>query len=159
MKKVKKLLLLAIFFTFQHSFSQSNTSIEGKWRILAISDHEMYYNIKKDSLWLSEETMQSLDSTLSIETLTELHKRLWQGAKNSFLIFGKKAAYQEIEDGKITATGIFTIDKRTSKLKLDIIRNKIPVKSQHHFQIKGNELHLVEDDNPDATFVWEKVTK
>ena len=126
---------------------------------MCISDHEMYYNLKKGSLWLSEEIMQGVHSTIGIETLKQLYKKLWQGMQNSFLIFGKKGAYQEIEDGKVAAQGIFSIDKKTSKLKLDIIRNKIPVKSEHHFQIKGNELHLVDDDREEVTFIWEKVTK
>ena len=101
--------------------------------------------------------MQGVDTTIGIEALRQVYKKLWQGMPNSFLIFGKKGAYQEIEDGKVAAQGIFSIDKKTSKLKLDIIRNKIPVKSEHHFQIKGNELHLVDDGNEDVTFVWEKV--
>lgn len=156
MNNFKQLLLLFIFFTCATSFFQSKTTIEGKWRIISVSDHEIYYNIKKDSLWLSEKTIQNLDSATNIATLTQLYKNLWKVMENSFLIFGKKGVYQEIEDGKITAKGTFSIDKRKSKLKLDIIRNNIPLKIEHHFQINGNELHLVEDD---ITFVWEKVTR
>ena len=159
MKKIKHLLLLVIFFASQSSFSQQKKSIEGKWRMISLSDSEMYYNIKKDSLWLPSETIQQFDSTITIATLVHLYKSLFKMAESNFLIFGKKGIYQEIEDDKIIAKGTFSIDQKTKKLKLDITRNNIPLKIEHHFQLKENELSLVDDENEDLIFVYEKVVK
>ncbi len=108
LKKFLLLLLLAAFS--QRLTAQNDTSIIGKWKIIAVNIG-VGYNYKKDSLFVTSNMQQSLvgrkDSAREIAIRSIFVRRY----REDYFIFDDKLNYQELRNGAQRAAGTYAVNK------------------------------------------------
>ncbi len=145
------LILLLLFFSCV-GFSQTN-SVVGKWKVVSIDNGEIYYNVKTDSISVSQDLQDVYGNDESIKMLKDMMKKGY-----SFFEFDTKGVF-------IMGTQFGTIE---SKYTNDVQRSIIMIEGKNSFnenvidempyKFNDGQLHLsLTFAEPPALLVLEKL--
>ena len=113
---MKFALLFALIFLSSFSVqAQENTFIAGSWKIITISDADMYLNLETDSSFLSPEMVKIYPDTPD-------QKKMMSDARIIFgstqFHFEKNGIFKQTVDTMTIFTGTYKIDVPNRKLEL-----------------------------------------
>jgi hypothetical protein len=159
---MKLLLILLIVFKADISVAQKSSILQGKWRIIALSQvistsrDSLYYDLDKDSIYIPSEDLReaSKDGLDSIRTVN-LFKSMYESFKNSTFTFVKDSVILEYKTSK--AIGTYHI-KSNDTLDMHLLFDE---KEQEHliytFLLTGDILNiLLKQDIGYTRFVLKK---
>jgi hypothetical protein len=145
--KIRRLLIFLWLLFPQSLIAQSKSLLEGKWKVFAMQDKDMYINIKTDSVALPSKSNKEDDETKS----KQMAALMLQVFGQNIFIFGSKGEFEMLHEGISDGVGIYTINKTKNTIETIVKRNGLTVKETMMFALKDNQLHL--------TLVWEDDVK
>jgi len=147
---LKKVFLSLLVFVSLFGFSQSN-SLVGKWKVIALNNSEVFYNVTTDSISImSEDLKETYDNESKMKFLVDLIRKMY--TNNSFE-FTDKGVF------KMTSSLAGTIEYR---YKNDIGRSIIVTENlsddgtnyEMSYKFKDSQLYL--SMTPELLFILER---
>jgi hypothetical protein len=136
------IILFLIAFSWS-TYAQTSKSLIGAWKVVSMTDDEMYWDMRNDSF----STKEPLTTTDSART-KELVKALLSQMGESLFIFGKNGIYTHKYDGQPDGNGTYSVDIKKSMITIQgHQKNGVSFTEKMKYQFKGNELLLSIEEN------------
>jgi hypothetical protein len=162
-------IIAILLFLTLNTIGQTKTSIDGKWKLIKMSDEEMTMNMKTDSLLFSDELNEKMTPEKDSTDIKKQTQAMMNAIfSNCVMIFKKDGSFLQffiigsdttVDRGTYTIDqknrGIYTLNNETNTLKSTPGPKKN--KTGMHFFIKGKELHMDLAGESNLRAVFEKV--
>ncbi len=126
------------------AFAQQEKKIIGSWTVIGMSDEEMAYDIKKDSV--SFRKPLEMDSVAAKSIASQLLSQM----KEMIFVFGKNGIYSDKYQGVTKGTGRYSIDTKDSIITVKGTRNGVSFIERIKYQFKGDLLILITHEDGDS---------
>jgi len=135
------------------SNAQTDSILLGSWKLAAVSNEGMYYDVIKDSLYISQAVMNEI-GTLEEQTRFKKSLSLYKGIK---FLFERNGLFKQMRDDQLIATGSYETlgEKPTLEFKIEGNKEESTIR-KIAFEIKNNQLKLFIKDEKLFDFILEK---
>src|SRR5688572_4085629 len=117
--KMKLLFLLFPLFLDKLTNAQSPTQLQGKWKITAVTEGQVYYNLATDSIFLPKELLKEFnDDGKDSSFALHVYKLKFKTLKNYQFVFDKDSVYIQTDREKIIGT--YQVNKSRDSIDLYI---------------------------------------
>lgn len=152
--KTTVFIIVSVLFALQ-SYAQRDSSLLGSWKVIALSNEEIYYDLTKDSLFVSKAIEKEIGS---IEEKKRFKESLFSVFNGVDFHFETNGLFKQTLKGKLVFDGIYQIlpqqrilEFKTKNEEGELITSKIA------FEIKNNRLYLfIKSDEKLFDFLLEK---
>ena len=128
------LLLLSV-----HAFSQTTSPLQGKWKLVAIHDDEIFINYKTGSDSLSPTLLAAFENAQDSTNARNSLQLMRYFFSDMVYSFDKDGHFQLLKDGHVMEEGTYSIDNTKKVIK---IVEKGVAKKGMHFSLHQGELHI-----------------
>ena len=155
--KLNLLLLLVLLNNI--SVAQDRSLFQGKWKVISVSEADIYYNFTTDSIFIPREALKEVyddghDSLFAVE----LYKEILGSLKNYQFSFNKDSVW--LDSGSAKSKGIYQINNSKDSIDLFIpmSNGKPPEHLRCGFTIRSNVLKLaIPKDNYYLRLILERL--
>lgn len=158
MKKI--VLFVLILLTAFAGMAQDKAKIVGKWKVALIFDDKMYFDVKRDSLHMSNK--DGAIPTQKLDSVQQQMKSMFNEMfKNSFVEFKADMTYIE-SSARGERKGTYTIDESTKTIvtkrerKSAATGETITSEEKINYAFKDNRLVFLNNGGEDPTVEFEK---
>ena len=135
-------------------YAQNDSSLSGSWKLVALSNPEMYYDLNKDSFSISKGVEKEMGS---VEKQKQFKQYLYSSFNGAIYHFERHGLFKYMVKDKIIAEGSYQRlpKKNAIRFKTKNEKGKLDV-TEIAIEIKDNQLRLLTASEKLFDFLLEK---
>jgi hypothetical protein len=120
----------------------------GRWKVISMSNEELYVNFKNDSVSIVPGSSMTKDSMKA----KEIASSLFQLMGEVIFLFTKEGKFSQTHEGKLDGIGTFSVDDKSSIINTNVNRNNDNMTETISYVITQNILYLTYIEDGDGNF-------
>lgn len=158
---MKKIGLLVLLFITTGLQAQDNKMIIGRWKVAAMFDDKIYFDLGRDSLYVKPQPDQLMTKTQADSVHKQVKEMMGEYFKDAYFEFKADMTYAENSGMQGERIGTYKIDEATKTISFERTRKSKVTGEERKFEEKtkyvfrGNRLVFLaegDDDGPNIEF-------
>ena len=157
---MKRILLIICLFTAAGSYAQDKLTIIGKWKPVLMYDEKVYFDLKKDSLYMPNEVEEGLSEYVKDSINYKMKGFLKDVIGNIYYQFNSDMTFTQGASGMTKETsGTYVIDEvnktLTTKIekKIALLDEIRVIEEKFNYKLNNNRIRLEKAGDADGPVI------